>query len=644
MTLSQKRVIQIFAVLTAWALIVVARLIQVQLVRNDEYVARAQRQQERTLALNPVRGSILDARGRVLAESVAAESVYADPQAVGNRAAAARKLASIAGLRMTAREIEARLSSDAGFVWIARQIPVEVAREIRALKLTGIDFIEEHRRAYPRNSLAANVIGYVGIDGSGLAGIEHSFDAHVRGRAGKVTVLRDARRGMYLVGGEGANRPLDGHDVVLTIDAVVQFLAEKALASAVGKYRATGGVAIVMDARDGSILAMASNPTFDPNRFAEFTPAQWRNRNVQDLYEPGSTFKIVAAAAGLEEGIVTPSQMIDCGDGFIRVANVDIHEHGGNRFGVISFRDVLAHSSNVGMVRIALSLGERRLYDYVREFGFGKRTGIELPGESNGLLRHTSKWSTLSTASIAIGQEIGATPLQIVRAFGAIANGGVTVEPHIVQHVADATGRSIYEPERAKPVRVISERTAAVLNELLKEVVANGTGKNAVLAEHVVAGKTGTAQKAARGGYSPDRFVASFAGYVPADRPRLVILVAVDEPRGEQYGGVIAAPAFREIAEGALRYLGVPATVPQRSIDASPTLLAAFSQKQPEAARAAVPDLRGLDARAAVAHATASGLLVQATGSGVVTSQIPNPGEALPSNRRIALVLAEAMR
>ena len=644
MTLSQKRVIQIFAVLAAWAIIVVARLVQVQLVRHDDYVARAQRQQERTLALNPVRGSILDARGRVLAESVAAESIYADPQAVGSRTAAARKLASVKGLRMTEREIEARLRSDAGFVWIARQIPVEVAKEIRALKLTGIDFIEEHRRAYPRNSLAANVIGYVGIDGTGLAGVEHSFDAHVRGRAGKVTVLRDARRGMYLVGGEGANRPLDGHDVVLTIDAVVQFIAEKALASAVGKYRATGGAAIVMDARDGAILAMASYPTFDPNRFSEFTPEQWRNRNVQDLYEPGSTFKIVAAAAGLEEGIVTPSQMLDCGDGYIRIGSTDIREHGGNRFGVISFRDVLAHSSNVGMIKVALNLGERRLYNYVREFGFGKRTGIELPGESNGLLRHTSKWSTLSTASISIGQEIGATPVQMVRAFGAIANGGVTVEPHIVQHVSDETGRSIYEPERPKPARVISERTAAVLNELLKEVVANGTGKNAALAEHVVAGKTGTAQKAGRGGYSPDRFLASFAGYVPADRPRLVILVAVDEPRGEQYGGVIAAPAFREIAEGTLRYLGVPPTIPQRSIDASPTLLAAFSQTQRPASRAAVPDLRGLDARAAVAHATASGLLVKAIGSGVVTSQVPNPGEALPSDRRIALVLAEAMR
>lgn len=644
MSVSRKRVIQLLAILAAWALIVVARLAQVQLFRHDYYVARAQRQQERTLALNPVRGSILDSQGRLLAESVSAESIYADPQAVSDRAAVARKLASVKSLRLSAREIEARLRSDSGFVWIARQVPVEIAAEVRRLAIPGIDFIEEHRRAYPRNSLAANVIGYVGIDGGGLAGVEHSFDPHVRGRAGRVTVLRDARRGMYLVGGEGPNRPVNGHDVVLTVDAVVQFIAEKALGAAVAKYRATGGSAIVMDARDGSILAMASLPTFDPNRFADFPPNAWRNRNVQDLYEPGSTFKIVPAAAGLEEGIVTPSQMIDCGDGYITIANVDIGEHGNTRFGILSFRDVLAHSSNVGIIRVALGLGERRLYSYVKRFGFGQRTGLELPGEGNGLLRHTSRWSLLSSASISIGQEVSVTPVQLVRAFGVIANGGVTVEPHIVDRVVDAEGRTIFQPERPVPQRVVSERTAAVLNEMLKDVVSRGTGKNAALAEHVVAGKTGTAQKAGRGGYLPDKFVASFAGYVPADRPRLVILVVVDEPRGEQYGGVIAAPVFREIAEATLRYLRVAPSVPQRSIDLAPPLLAAFSQKQPAAERAAVPDLRGLDARAAVAHATASGLHVNAVGSGVVTSQIPNPGEALPADRRIALVLAEAAR
>ena len=644
MTLSQRRVLVIFGVLAAWAVVVVARLVQVQLVRKDYYTNRALRQQERTLALNPVRGSILDRDGRVLAESVAGESIYADPQIVGDRKAAARKLARIHGLRMTAAEIEAKLKSEAGFVWIARQVPKEVAAEVRALGVAGVDFIEEHRRAYPRGSLAANVIGYVGVDGTGLAGIEHSYDARIRGRAGKVTVLKDARRGLYLVGGEGANRPIDGNNLVLTIDSVVQFIAEKALANAVERYRAAAGAAIVMDARDGAILAMASVPTFDPNRFAESAPSAWRNRTVQDAYEPGSTFKIVAAAAGLDQGMVTPSQMLDCGDGAIRIANVEIREHSGKKFTFLSFADVLAQSSNVGIIRVALTLGERRMYDYIRRFGFGERTGIELPGEALGLLRHTRSWSQVSNASIAIGQEISATPLQVVRAMSVVANGGVRVEPRIIERVVDAEGQTIYTPPKAAPVRVVSERTAAVLNEMLKGVVAHGTGSAAALAEHVVAGKTGTAQKAMRGGYSPDRVLASFVGYVPADRPRLVILVSVDEPRLEQYGGKIAAPAFREIAEGTLRYLGVEPSLPQRSIGIDDLALAEFSQHPAPADRAAVPDLRGLDARAAVAAATASGLLVEAAGSGVVKSQSPWPGEALPDNRRIALTLAEGVR
>ncbi len=643
MTLSQKRVIQIFAVLAAWAVIVIARLVQVQLVRHEHYTNRAQRQQERTLALNPMRGSILDSRGRILAESVAAESVYADPQAIANRKTVAVRLASITGLRMSAREVEAKLKSDAGFVWIARQIPVAVADEVRKLKISGVDFIDEHARAYPRGTLAANVIGHVGLDGEGLAGVEHSFDSYVRGKAGKVTVLRDARRGMYIVGGEGANRPVNGNDVVLTIDGVVQFIAERALANVVARYRAVSGSAIVMDTRDGRILAMASLPTFDPNHFGDFPPSSWRNRAVQDNYEPGSTFKIVAAAAGIEERIVTPSQMIHCGEGAIRIANVEINEHSGNRYGLLSFADILAKSSNVGTVKVALALGDRRLYDYVRRFGFGERTGIELPGEANGILRHLSRWSQVSVASISIGQEIGATPLQVVRAMATVANGGMSVQPRIIEKVIDGEGRTIATPKRAEPKRVISERTAAVLNEMLKGVVEHGTGAQAALAEHVVAGKTGTSQKAVRGGYSADRFIASFAGYVPADRPRLAILVTVDEPKGEQYGGVIAAPAFREIAEASLRYLGVTPSIPQRSITVAPPLLAAFSQRPFAAERSAVPDLRGLDARAAVARATASGLTVEAVGSGVVTSQQPGAGEALPSGGRIAIVLAEAM-
>ena len=640
MLTSQKRLLQLFAFLAAWAVIVIARLVQIQLVHHGDYVVKAQRQQERTLALQPVRGSIFDSRGRVFAESVAAESIYADPQAIGDREQTAKALASVHGLEISARELNTRLSTGGAFVWIARQLPLEVSAAVKALKLPGIYYLDEHRRSYPRGVLAANVVGYVGLDGEGLGGIEHSFDAQVRGRAGRVTLLRDARRGMYLVGGEGPNRPIDGNDVFLTIDSVVQFIAERALSRAVEQYRAADGVAIVMDPSDGRILAMASNPSFDPNRFRDFSPDARRNRTVQDMYEPGSTFKIVTASAGLEEGIVTPSQVLDCGEGFIQIGNTQIHEHGHNRYGLITFEDVMVHSSNVGAIRVGLALGQDRFYRYIRRFGFGERSGVALPGEAQGRVRRTEQWSQLSNASMSIGQEISATPLQILSAIAVVANGGVRVQPRIVEKVTDARGNTVYVPPQIAPLRVISERTAAVLNEILKAVVVRGTGAPAALAEHVVAGKTGTAQKAVRGGYSPEKVMASFGGYVPADRPRLAILVVVDEPKGAEYGGTVAAPVFKEIAESALRYLGVAPSIPARTIDVATPMLATFSQSPPPTARSEVPDMRGLDARAALALATSAGFHVRASGSGVVQTQQPLPGEALPIDRQVVLTLA----
>lgn len=645
MNVNHRRLLQLFALLAAWAVILLARLVQVQLVRHDYYVNKAQRQQERTLALSPVRGAILDRRERVLAESVSAESIYADPQSIVDRKGTAKALA--VALHGDARELGEKLASNAGFVWIARQLPLDAAGEAKKLKLPGVYFLAEHRRSYPRGPLAANVVGYVGLDGEGLAGVEHSFDSYVRGKAGKVTLLRDARRGMYLVGGEGANRAIDGNDVVLTVDSIVQFIAERALQKAVDKYHATGGSVVVMDPRDGSILAMASSPTFDPNHFGDFTPAAWRNRNVQDMYEPGSTFKIITASAGLEEGVVTPSQILDCANGALPVGNVFIHEHGHNRYGLLSFEDVMIHSSNIGAVRVGVALGQERFYRWIRRFGFGERTGLPLPGETPGLVRRVERWSALSNAMMSFGQEIGVTPLQLVTAVSAVANGGMKVSPRIVERVVDGKGNIVYRQPKAALERVMSEKTAAVLNEILKSVVARGTGQPAALTEHVVAGKTGTAQKADHGTYSADKFVASFVGYVPADRPRLVILAVVDEPKGAQYGGTVAAPIFREVAESTLRYLGVPPSIPARTLGVPPTQLAAFSQNQPvneHAAGSPVPDLRGLDLRAAVARAVAGGLAVRVVGSGVVQTQSPEPGGALPENRELIIHLAEVSR
>ena len=644
---SRRRLALLVTVLIFWTAVVVARLAQVQLLRHDHYLARAAKQQERTVTLAPVRGSIVDAEGRILAESVVAESFYADPQLVVHPRNAARALASIPELKLNREDLVRKLRAPNEFVWIARQVDPPVARRIRELRLPGIYSLEEHKRSYPKGTLAANLIGYVGIDGEGLAGIEHTWDSYVRGKPGRATLLRDARRGMYLLGGEGANAAVDGRHVVLTIDEVIQYIAERALQRAVRKYNAPGGSVIVMDPTNGAILAMASLPTFDPNRFRQFHSTAWRNKVVQDLFEPGSTFKIVTAAAGLEEGVVTPSQVLDCGPGYIDIANVRIREHGGKEFGLLSFSDVMAHSSNVGTIHVATALGRSRLYRYIRRFGFGERTGVGLSGEAIGLLRSPDRWSLISPAEIAIGQEIGVTPLQMIQAISTIANGGVRHEPRIVDRVVDRRGRTVVEVPRKPPTRVISERSAALVNEMLKAVVTRGTGKEAALVEHVVAGKTGTAQKAGRGGYLPDKVVASFGGYVPADRPRLAILVVVDEPKGEQYGGVIAAPAFREIAEASLRYLGIMPSLPGRYVKIGTPVLAAFSQVKkpgpqspvlgpqsgsrsiPERGsgigdRGTVPDLIGVDARTAVSLATAAGWRVVARGSGVVVGQNPD--------------------
>lgn len=638
MSVPQRRLIIVGAFLTVWALVVVARLFHIQVARHEHYVARAARQQERTVSLSPTRGSIRDREGRTLAESVVAQSIYADPQTVTepNRAAAA--LAAVDGIGLTEKELLKKLTGRGEFTWLARQVPDQVAERVRSLELTGVYLLEEHKRFYPKGQLAAPLLGYVSLDGDGLAGVEHSLDRYVRGRAGKVTLLRDARRGSYMVGGKGPNAPVDGMHVVLTIDEVIQFISERALRRAIEQYRASAGSVVVLEPSSGKVLALASWPTFDPNRFRDFPSSSWRNRAVQDLYEPGSTFKIVTAAAGLEEGLVTPSQIVDCNMGSIEIANVRIREHGGNKYGLIPFEEALAQSSNVGIIRVGLALGKQRLYDYIRKFGFATRTGIELPGEGSGILRTPQKWSLLSNAILSMGQEVGATPVQVAQAAAIVANGGVKAPIHIVDRVEDNEGNVVYRPTFESPQRVVSEKTAAVLNELLKTVVLRGTGKNAALAEHVVAGKTGTAQKAVRGGYAHDKFVASFVGYVPADRPRLVILAVVDEPRLGQYGGTVAAPVFREIAEAALRYLEVEPSVPGRAVEAQPIQLASRPREGVRKRSADVPDLRGLDARTAIARAIGQGFEVSASGSGIVAAQEP-PAGTQPAARKIALVL-----
>ena len=634
-----------------WGLVVIVRLVQLQVLGRESFERQAARQSERTINLDPRRGPILDRNGRPLAVSVDAESIYAVPQEIHDPEATAAALARTLGLDAAARrELVAQLQRSRAFVWVRRKLDPRVTRAVRDLQLEGIGFLTETRRYYPKRELAAQVLGYVGLDNTGMSGIEYAFEDLIRGRAAKVSVRIDARRRPM----ETTEKPsTDGHAVVLTIDEAIQHVADKEIERAVAETGAISGVAVVMDPRTGEVLAMAGRPTFNPNRFNAYPSSRWRNRAVADAYEPGSVFKVFTAAAALQEKVVDADETVDCGDGASEIAGTRVNDHA--VFHQLTFRDVLAHSSDIGMIRVAQRLGRESLNRHIRDFGFGAATGIELPGESTGLLRPPNRWSALSLASLSFGQEVGVTALQLAAAMAAVANGGYLMKPVILKQVEDASGRVV---RAARPVavrRVIEPDTVDVLTDLLKGVVRRGTGWRAAVVGYTVAGKTGTAQKIdASGHYSMVDHVASFLGFVPAARPALVILVSLDCPRGEHNeGGDVAAPVFARIAEPALAHLAVPPEDPDRALrmtayrpDAPAAVPAAYRPPAPPPAPVGpvepsrMPDLRGLSAREAATLAAREGLIVELKGSGRVVAQTPAPGTELEAVMTCVLTLS----
>ena len=635
-----------------WALVVVVRLVQVQVLGRESFERQAARQSERMINLDPRRGPILDRAGRPLAVSVDAESIYAVPQEVHEPDDTAAALARALGLDAAARrELAAGLQRSRAFVWVRRKVDPRAARDVRDLQLDGIGFLTETRRYYPKRELAAQVLGYVGLDNTGMSGIEYAFEDQIRGRAAKVSVRIDARRRPM----ETTEKPsTDGHAVVLTLDEAIQYAAEKEIERAVAETGSVAGVAVVMDPRTGEVLAMAGRPTFNPNRFNAYPSSRWRNRAVADAYEPGSVFKVFTAAAALQEKVVDPDETVDCGDGAIEIAGVRVNDHA--VFHQLPFRDVIAHSSDIGMIRVAQRLGRENLNRHIRDFGFGAATGIELPGESSGLLRPPSRWSALSLASLSFGQEVGVTALQLATAMGAVANGGYLMKPLIVRQVEDAGGR-VVKAERPVAVRRVLEADAVdALTDLLKGVVRRGTGWRAAVTGYTVAGKTGTAQKVdASGRYSMVDHVASFVGFVPAARPVLVILVSLDSPRGpHNEGGDVAAPVFARIAEQALGRLAVPPEDADRMLRMSayrpeaPAGPASFHAGPASASPAGaggparMPELRGLSAREAATLAARQGLIVELKGSGRVVAQSPAPGTELEAVTTCVLSLSRA--
>ncbi|MCF8052000.1 MAG: penicillin-binding protein 2 [Desulfobacterales bacterium] len=501
------------------------------------------------------RGAIFDAGLQEMAVSVDVHSVAAYPGRIADPAGAARALASV--LSTSPGQLDRKLRMERPFVWIKRQADPKEAQAVEALAISGIDFVPEHKRFYPNTVLAAQVIGFAGVDGTGLEGLEYYYNNELAGRSSQTTILRDAL-GRGFEKAEGFSGTRSGNNLVLTLQRGVQFLAEDALAAAVAEFTAESGIAVVLSAKTGAVLALAHYPFFNPNAFVEFDRGAWRNRSITDPYEPGSTLKIFTAAAALETGAMTPDSVVYCENGQYRVGGNVIHDIKPHEW--LSLADVLRVSSNIGAAKIGDLVGARELHRTLQRFGFGRRTGIDCPGESPGSLLPWQKWSKIDQCAVSFGQGVSVTALQLAAATAAIANGGVLMRPYIVQAVTDKNGRLIHRTE-PKPVgRAVSEDTAAQLRRMMSQVVAeDGSGALAVMEGYSAAGKTGTAQKVDSGGsYAKDRYVASFVGFAPLEDPEIVVLVTIDEPQKSHYGGVVAAPAFKKIAEGALHYLNIP--------------------------------------------------------------------------------------
>ena len=534
----------------------VARLFDIQILQHHLLAGLAERQYQKTVELRGKRGTIYDRRMRELALSVDRESVYLNPNEFSKQPEALHHLARVLALKEAT--ILEKMQSDRQFVWLKRQASPEESATLRSLGLKGVGFVTESQRFYPKRALAGQVIGFVGTDETGLEGVEHSRESTLAGEAVRVMLDRDARGRPIALRSETLGQLPQGRDLVLTLDERIQFIAERELRAQVRRTAALGGVVVVMDPFTGEILALANASVFDPTRFREASPKMWRERSITDTFEPGSTLKALLTAAALEERLVRPDDMLFGEQGSIQVANSVIRDH--EKFGWLTFREVIEKSSNVGVIKVGQRLGKERYYDYLVRFGVGSQTGVDFPGEASGLLRPPHQWSEVSLASLSIGQELAVTPLQLVTAFSALANGGMLVRPHLVKAVF-SNGEVVQETAPVHVRRVISEPTARQVTNILQGVVLRGTGKEASVEGYAVAGKTGTAQKfdAALGRYSTQKTVASFVGYLPAERPRVAILVSLDEPQEDMaWGSVAAAPVFSAIARPAMRYLRVP--------------------------------------------------------------------------------------
>jgi cell division protein FtsI (penicillin-binding protein 3) len=662
----------IVAALTAiWTGAALGRLAYLQLFRYSEYYSRAQHQQRLIVDVGARRAEIFDRNLNALAMSVPVDSCFAVPSEIADPDMVARLIGKVLGV--SPDEIATRLAGSHSFVWIARKLPPEKAERIAAMNLRGIYFQREGGRFYPKRELAAHVLGYVDIDEKGLGGVEYSLDDRIRSKPGKMLILTDAHRRWY---DSTDKAPDTGTSIVLTLDEKIQYIAEKELAQAIHDTQAKSGTVIVENPNTGELLAVANWPTFNPNAAKDSNPESRMDRAASALYEPGSVFKIVTLSAAIDQGVTKQDELIDCQNGAIYIAGHRIRDH--KAFGLLTVSQILSNSSDVGAIKVGLRLGAPKLYDYIRSFGFGQPTGVDLPGESRGMLRRLEIWTPVSVGSISMGQEIGVTPLQMITAMSAMANGGLVVRPHVVR--AFRRGTQMVEPPQQEPRRVIRATTAATMRRMLEGVVLNGTGKLARLDGYTSAGKTGTAQKfdIATGHYSAHQLIASFVGFAPINTPAVTILVQLDSPVGMHEGGQVAAPAFKRIAQQVLAYLDVPhdisipSSVSQASrqhrndqdladvSDFNPAQLdtgAAAEDSAPvvppqaigspaptvelaEGQGIPVPQLQGRTVREVSEQCMKLGLSPVLVGTGVAVEQSPEPGAMIRRGSRITVRFA----
>jgi cell division protein FtsI (penicillin-binding protein 3) len=622
------------------------RLGYLQVFQHAALAQMAERQYSRAIVLPARRGPIVDRQGAPLATSTPAESLFAQPRFVGDPVRVASRLAPL--LSVPERDLHAVLTSTRPFVWLRRKLPPAQAEAIAALREPGLGFIPEPMRLYPNRELAAHVIGFEGADG-GLEGVERAFNAELAGSDGKAVVGRDAL-GRDATGERVIRSPVAGLGVKLTLDRTIQYVAEREVDAVYQRTGSKAAMAVVLDPRTGDVLAMAIRPTFNPNTFGDLPSREVvRNRAITDPFEPGSTFKAIMAAAALEERVVRPGDRIYAENGAITIARATIHDW--KKYGWLTFSEVLQNSSNVGSIKVGLSLGAERYYRYMTGFGFGALTGVGLSGESRGQLRDPRRWSALSLPTMSIGQEVSVTALQLVAAVGAIANGGTLMQPRVVKAFLDEAGRETRQVEPRALRQVISRETALTLTGILTKVVDGGTGRRAAIPGYEVAGKTGTAQKLdpATRRYSRAPGVLSFVGFAPADDPRFAMLVMLDEPKNEKWGSEAAAPVFAAIGREILRYLEVPprGTQPVQIVTASstadPLLPRAAAPLPPPVvpldAEGTMPDLRGRSLRHALAMLAPLRLTVEISGHGLVVSQAPDPGTAVEPGMAATLAL-----